>query len=76
MYNKLTKQQFSGLSWLAYYQVRHISGACPFSDVACAANYCENVLSIPYSYIYRITVEGNIKRLQNMNKLGSTEYYD
>jgi len=76
MKKNLTSTQFRALSWLCYYHRRWMAGAGLLSDVAAAANYCENVLNIDNSYIYDITVNGNLAGYQNMNKLASTEYYD
>lgn len=73
---ELTPQQFNGLSWLAYYQERYINGEGMHSDVMCSANFCENVLQIPHKYVYAVTVEGNLKGLQRMNRLSGVEYYD
>ena len=71
----ITREQFLGLSWLAYYK-RLKSGDIAKSNVGMqyrrglmlsAHTFCETVLNIDPSLMYAIEMDNNCFGLQNMN---------
>ena len=66
----ITKEQFAGLSWLAYYKrLEDVSMQYQRGLIVSAHTFCETVLNIDPSLMYAIEIDNNCFGLQNMNRM-------
>ena len=73
----ITKEQFTGLSWLAYYKrLEDVSPQYKRGLLLAGHTFCETVLNIDPSLMYAIEIDNNCFGLQNMNILQTVVVWD